>query len=195
MAAKPARKKTIAPSEMDPAFAVIAEAFRGDEKISLARMFGSEGLKINGKVFIMLVKGDLVAKLPKERVTALISARVGEHFDPGHGRLMKEWVAVEPASATNVANYAMDNGMVVASAVFGASARSLILTTTTPLVRGTTYTVTVNNVRDTSAARNVILANSQHPVAIRTLKNRQLSPLAELFCEQVRAFTKPLAKA
>ncbi len=71
--------------------------------------------------------------------------------------------AVEPASATNVANYAMDNGMVVASAVFGASARSLILTTTTPLVRGTTYTVTVNNVRDTSAARNVILANSQHP--------------------------------
>jgi DNA-binding transcriptional LysR family regulator len=40
----------------------------------------------------------------------------------------------------------------------------------------------------------VNLANSQHPVAIRTLKNRQLSPLAELFCERVRAITKPLAK-
>jgi DNA-binding transcriptional LysR family regulator len=41
----------------------------------------------------------------------------------------------------------------------------------------------------------VNLPNSRHPVAIRTLKNRQLSPLAELFCERVRAITKPLAKS
>ncbi|MEQ1718446.1 MAG: LysR family transcriptional regulator [Hyphomicrobium sp.] len=40
----------------------------------------------------------------------------------------------------------------------------------------------------------VDLANSRHPVVIRTLKNRQLSPLAELFCERVRAIIKPLAK-
>src|SRR5262245_46802238 len=40
----------------------------------------------------------------------------------------------------------------------------------------------------------VELPNSRHPVAIRTLKNRQLSPLAQLFCERVRALTKPLAK-
>ena len=40
----------------------------------------------------------------------------------------------------------------------------------------------------------VDLPNSRHPVAIRTLKNRQLGPLAELFCERVRAITKPLAK-
>lgn len=40
----------------------------------------------------------------------------------------------------------------------------------------------------------VNLPNSRHPVAIRTLKNRQLSPVAELFCERVRAVTKPLAK-
>jgi DNA-binding transcriptional LysR family regulator len=39
----------------------------------------------------------------------------------------------------------------------------------------------------------VELPNSRHPVAIRTLKNRQLSPLAQLFCERVRALTKPLA--
>jgi len=40
----------------------------------------------------------------------------------------------------------------------------------------------------------VELPHSRHPVAIITLKNRELSPLAQLFCERVRAITKPLAK-
>lgn len=40
----------------------------------------------------------------------------------------------------------------------------------------------------------VELPNSRHPVAIRTLQNRSLSPLAQLFCERVRAITKPLAR-
>jgi LysR family pca operon transcriptional activator len=40
----------------------------------------------------------------------------------------------------------------------------------------------------------VELPNARHAIAIITLKNRELSPLAELFCEHVRAFTKPLAK-
>lgn len=58
-------------------------------------MFGSTALKVKGKVFAMMVKGDLVVKLPKERVEALIGAKLGAYFDPGHGRLMKEWVAIE----------------------------------------------------------------------------------------------------
>ncbi len=90
------RAAAIAPTEMDAAFSPIVEAFRNDEKVTLARMFGSDGLKVNGKVFVMLVKGDLVAKLSRERVVALISARLGEHFDPGHGRAMKEWVVLKP---------------------------------------------------------------------------------------------------
>ena len=36
-----------------------------------------------------------MVKLPKERVGALVAAGKGEYFDPGHGRLMKEWLAVE----------------------------------------------------------------------------------------------------
>ena len=43
----------------------------------------------------MFVKGAFVAKLPKERVEELVRRRTGVHVDPGHGRLMKEWVAVE----------------------------------------------------------------------------------------------------
>jgi hypothetical protein len=33
-------------------------------------------------------------KLPKDRVEDLSDAGVGHPFDPGHGGLMKEWVAV-----------------------------------------------------------------------------------------------------
>lgn len=61
-------------------------------------MFGSPGLKIGGKVFAMLVKGKLVVKLPKDRVEALVISGEGEYFDPGHGRLMKEWAAIKSAS-------------------------------------------------------------------------------------------------
>jgi DNA-binding transcriptional LysR family regulator len=39
------------------------------------------------------------------------------------------------------------------------------------------------------------LPNTQRPIAIVTLKNRSLSPLARLFVERLRAFTKPLAKS
>lgn len=41
----------------------------------------------------------------------------------------------------------------------------------------------------------VALANARHPVAIITLKDRELSPPAHLFIERVRAITKPLAKS
>lgn len=66
-------------------------------------MFGSSGLKINGKVFAMLVKGDLVVKLPRESVDELIAGGSGVAFDPGHGRVMKEWVRVEPTQSPGLA--------------------------------------------------------------------------------------------
>jgi hypothetical protein len=59
----------------------------------------SEGLRVSGKIFAMLVKGELVVKLPKDRVADLTASGVGHQFDPGHGRLMKEWVAVSHNAA------------------------------------------------------------------------------------------------
>ena len=79
-------------------FESIAAKLLNDEAVSRKRMFNSAGLTIGGKIFAMQVKGNLVVKLPRERVELLISSGQGERFDPGHGRLMKEWVAV-PASA------------------------------------------------------------------------------------------------
>ena len=59
--------------------------------------FGSSALKVHNKIFAMLIEGKLVIKLPKHRVDALIASGAGERFDPRHdGRLMKEWVTVEP---------------------------------------------------------------------------------------------------
>ena len=50
----------------------------------------------DGKLFAMVSKGQVVFKLPKARVDELVEARAGERFDPGHGRLMKEWLALPP---------------------------------------------------------------------------------------------------
>jgi TfoX N-terminal domain len=62
--------------------------------------FGSApGLRINGKIFAMLVKDELVVKLPKDRVDELVAAGAGTNFDPGHGRLMKEWASVPAESS------------------------------------------------------------------------------------------------
>jgi hypothetical protein len=63
------------------------------------KKFGASGLKIHDKIFAMLVRGQLVVKLPKARVDALVASGDGERFDPRHdGRLMKEWIVVGSTS-------------------------------------------------------------------------------------------------
>jgi hypothetical protein len=59
--------------------------------------FGSDALQIDGKIFAMLSSKQLfVVKLPRHRVDALVAARHGSRFDPGHGRPMKEWFVAGP---------------------------------------------------------------------------------------------------
>lgn len=96
-----ARPKAAAPRSdaiaVDPRFAPIVAAFAGDRRVSQKRMFSSQNvLNVNGKIFAMLVKAKLVVKLPRQRVDELVAKGAGSYFDPGHGRLMKEWVAVGP---------------------------------------------------------------------------------------------------
>jgi hypothetical protein len=72
-----------------------SEATYGSEPTKGARRsFGSTSLKANGKIFAMLVKDRLVVKLPATRVDELIGQGAGERFDPGHGRVQKEWLSV-----------------------------------------------------------------------------------------------------
>lgn len=85
-------------------YAAIVEALLGDAGVTYGtsgqRGFGASALTVKGKIFAMLASGDrFVVKLPRPRVDALVAAGDGELFDPGHGRLMKEWLVVAPASA------------------------------------------------------------------------------------------------
>jgi hypothetical protein len=95
----------------DPRVAALLAALRADAKLAPVvrdfeartatggRAFGSNGLKVNDKLFALFTQGTLVVKLPKPRVAALVAAKIGKPFDPGHGRLMKEWLAVTDAKA------------------------------------------------------------------------------------------------
>ena len=53
-----------------------------------------ESLKIKRKMFAMFNKGRYVLKLPKERVQDLINSGEGQPYDPGNGKIMKEWVII-----------------------------------------------------------------------------------------------------
>jgi hypothetical protein len=76
-------------------FEKLAVRFRADPAVGEGTGFGSSpGLRVGGKIFAMLVNGHLVVKLSKERVDQLIASGTGARFDPGHGRLMKEWVTI-----------------------------------------------------------------------------------------------------
>lgn len=78
--------------------------------------FGASGLKVGNKLFAMLSKGELVVKLPRERVDELIASGTGTRFDPGHGRLMKEWVAIGPGDGRDWEKLAEEARQFVAAA-------------------------------------------------------------------------------
>jgi hypothetical protein len=84
----------------DPKLAPVVVSFEENKEAGRGRKFGSNGLKINGKLFALFTQGTLVVKLPKERVSALVASGVGAPFDPGHGRLMKEWLSVVSPGAS-----------------------------------------------------------------------------------------------
>jgi len=89
---------------LDPAFAPVAAAFAGDRRVSRRRMFSSNSvLSVEGKIFAMLTRGKFVAKLPRRRVDDLVQSGIGAPFDPGHGRLMREWIAIGPGRADWIA--------------------------------------------------------------------------------------------
>jgi hypothetical protein len=83
-------------------FALIAVRHLTDPAVTEGTGFGSQpGLRINGKIFAMLVNGELVVKLPRARVDELVERGQASRFDPGHGRLMKEWASVPMAEGVD----------------------------------------------------------------------------------------------
>ena len=78
----------------DPALAAVAEEFAANQMAGGRKKFGSRALKVDGKIFAMISHGRFVVKLPAAQVDAMVAAREGVYFDPGHGRLMKQWLSI-----------------------------------------------------------------------------------------------------
>ncbi|HYD53328.1 MAG TPA: hypothetical protein VEA99_11895 [Gemmatimonadaceae bacterium] len=94
-AARRAATKAAVPADLPPAFARVVRAYERDPAVTSGTMMAAVGLKVHGKIFAMLPRGRFVVKLPKARVDDLVARGIGTRFDPGHGRVMKEWLALE----------------------------------------------------------------------------------------------------
>ena len=81
-------------------FSQLVQEFSGEPAVTYGgKGFGSSALKLSGKIFAMLTsKGEFVVKLSRERAAELVESAAGRYFDPGRGRLMKEWLVVPESS-------------------------------------------------------------------------------------------------
>jgi len=71
--------------------------------------FGASALRIGDKIFAMVSSKDVfVVKLPKARVDELVASGRGRRFDPGHGRIMKEWIELSLDIKPSWIDYAIE---------------------------------------------------------------------------------------
>lgn len=80
-------------------FDPIAALHLAREAVDIGPMFGSEGLRVRGKVFAFVGhRGSLVVKLPESRVDRLVAEGAVERMVMRE-RAMREWAVVGPDRA------------------------------------------------------------------------------------------------
>jgi hypothetical protein len=84
----------------------IAEDFTDDRDVATGTMFRSPGLRVGGKIFAFLGhRGELIVKVPSDRVRELVAAGRAEQVVMGKRR-MREWIEL-PALADRTATLAL----------------------------------------------------------------------------------------
>lgn len=80
----------------EAAFAAIDEALGGEPGVEEGTGFGTGlGLRVGGRIFAMLIRGQLVLKFPAPRCDQLIAAGA-QRFERGKvGQPMREWVVLD----------------------------------------------------------------------------------------------------
>ena len=79
----------------EQAFATIADRLLAESAVTEGTGFGSApGLRVHNKIFAMLLRGELVLKLPASRCAELVTEGRARPFDAGKTRPMKQWITL-----------------------------------------------------------------------------------------------------
>jgi hypothetical protein len=93
---------------MNDIYGEIKAYFANDPEIEVLKGRGAQGIKRNGKLFVMFMKGDLVVKLPEQRVKEIIVTGDGFPFDPGTGKAMKNRVLIPANNSDKWIKYSIE---------------------------------------------------------------------------------------
>ncbi|MBM7845184.1 hypothetical protein [Herpetosiphon giganteus] len=76
-------------------YRVLVESLMENDEVTQSRKSGfGSGLRVNGKVFAMLVKNKLCVKLPASMIDEIVAEGQGELYMSG-GRPSKDWIVVD----------------------------------------------------------------------------------------------------
>jgi len=64
--------------------------------------YSRNSLWVGRKMFAFSSKDSLILKLPEKRVDELVSSGEGTRYDPGRGKIQREWLAVKPTRSTSL---------------------------------------------------------------------------------------------
>ena len=71
--------------------------FSNMEDVTVLSGSGAQGIKRDGKMFVMFLKGNILVKVPSKRVSEIIASGDGQAYDPGTGKPMKNRVLIQQA--------------------------------------------------------------------------------------------------